>query len=179
MSIKQIYVFLILFIAEALYAEEINFSAMVNAHNTWRSEVGVIDIRWSDELKKKAQIWATQLKAKNCLMEHSGSGENLYWASPKQFANTKDSQGNWIWQNSLQIVDEKEVIAAWASEKQWYNYATNTCNAPPDESCGHYTQVVWKDSLEVGCAKAICDDFSQVWVCNYAPAGNVVGQKPY
>jgi pathogenesis-related protein 1 len=45
--------------------------------------------------------------------------------------------------------------------------------------CGHYTQVVWKDSKEVGCAAYQCDDKSQVWVCQYKPAGNYVDQKPF
>jgi pathogenesis-related protein 1 len=45
--------------------------------------------------------------------------------------------------------------------------------------CGHYTQVVWKNSMEVGGGMAICDNKSQVWVCNYNPPGNVEGEKPY
>jgi pathogenesis-related protein 1 len=39
--------------------------------------------------------------------------------------------------------------------------------------------VVWRDTKEVGCAMAICANKSQLWVCNYYPAGNMVGKKPY
>ncbi len=66
----------------------------------------------------------------------------------------------------------------WASEKAYYDYANNSCES--GKACGHYTQVVWNTSTKVGCAYAICEDsHDQVWVCQYQPAGNVVGRKPY
>ena len=46
------------------------------------------------------------------------------------------------------------------------------------EVCGHYTQLVWKNTTEVGCAKVTCGN-QTIWVCNYNPPGNYVGQKPY
>ena len=154
---------------------------MLSAHNDWRSKVGSPALTWSNSLQTEAQNWANKLKAKGCGMKHSTgtSGENLYWASAKKSASSKDAAGNWIWNNSLQTVSDKHVTDSWGDEQQWYDYASNQCSAPAGKSCGHYTQVVWKDTKEVGCANAVCDDFSQVWVCNYAPAGNYVGQKPY
>lgn len=164
----------------SVHADAVDASSILAAHNQWRSEVGVPEIRWSETLQQRAEKWAAELKTGNaCRMKHSGSGENLYWAGPLKTANAKDADGNWIWQNSLQSVSEADAVGSWGSEKQWYDYATNTCNAPAGKSCGHYTQVVWRDSQEVGCAKATCEDFSQVWVCNYQPAGNVTGEKPY
>ena len=38
---------------------------------------------------------------------------------------------------------------------------------------GHYTQIVWKDTKEVGCAKISCDGNKTLWRCNYNPHGNV------
>ncbi len=66
-----------------------------------------------------------------------------------------------------------------------YDYANNTCAA--NAVCGHYTQVVWRDSTELGCGMANCtvnNPFGgsgpwQLWVCNYNPPGNYVGMKPY
>ena len=46
------------------------------------------------------------------------------------------------------------------------------------QSCGHYTQVVWANTLSVGCGVAVCPTGTIV-VCNYAPPGNYVGEKPY
>lgn len=52
-----------------------------------------------------------------------------------------------------------------------------------------YSQVVWADSSEVGCAAHRCDSVqinaksswpnALVVVCNYGPGGNYYGQKPY
>ncbi|MDO9190699.1 MAG: CAP domain-containing protein [Sulfurimicrobium sp.] len=45
--------------------------------------------------------------------------------------------------------------------------------------CGHYTQLVWKKTTAVGCGMAVCGSRDQIWVCQYSPAGNWAGQKPY
>ena len=50
--------------------------------------------------------------------------------------------------------------------------------------CGHYTQVVWAESSNLGCGYAQCtvnspfDGFDtwDNWVCNYDPPGNVEGE---
>ncbi|MCI5139186.1 MAG: hypothetical protein D3922_12405, partial [Candidatus Electrothrix sp. AR1] len=58
---------------------------------------------------------------------------------------------------------------------KYYDYATNSCHSV----CGHYTQVVWRSTKEVGCGMASCNDKAQLWVCQYNPRGNMLGQKPY
>ena len=177
----SIFLPLLYLIGLTAHASDVVVADMLSAHNDWRSKVGSPALTWSNSLQTEAQNWANKLKAKGCGMKHStgSSGENLYWASAKKSASSKDAAGNWIWNNTLQTVSDKHVTDSWGNEQQWYDYASNQCNAPAGKSCGHYTQVVWKDTKEVGCANAVCDDFSQVWVCNYAPAGNYVGQKPY
>jgi hypothetical protein len=77
-------------------------------------------------------------------------------------------------------------IDAWAAEKADYDYAGNSC--APGKTCGHYTQMVWRTSLRVGCAVQACSQNSpfggstpnwELWVCDYAPPGNIFGSKPY
>ncbi|CAK0742319.1 hypothetical protein CCP3SC1AL1_1180001 [Gammaproteobacteria bacterium] len=77
----------------------------------------------------------------------------------------------------LTKVAPTEAVTAWASEKKDYRYNTNRCKS--GEVCGHYTQVVWADSKEVGCAMQVCSNRDQIWVCNYSPTGNWEGKKPY
>lgn len=166
----------------SLHAVDLIPKNIVNAHNTVRAKVGIPNLVWSQKLKIQAQTWANELKAQGCPLKHSGAkglGENIYWASSKKIATSKDAKGEWIWVDVVQGVTEQQVVDSWASEQQWYSIATNTCNAPTGKSCGHYTQVVWKNSTEVGCAKTICNDSAQIWVCNYTPAGNMNGNKPY
>lgn len=67
------------------------------------------------------------------------------------------------------------MIQAWADEVVDYNYKKNTC--AKDKLCGHYTQIVWRDTREVGCAKKNYTDGrwkGVIWVCRYSPPGNYV-----
>lgn len=141
-------------------------AVMVAAHNRWRAEVGVPNLKWSDKLATVAQGYADKLAAGGCKlpMQHSGSryGENLYWHRA-----------------STAVLPSRPVDAWTENEKDWYDPATGQCSAPAGGFCGHYTQVVWKDTKEVGCGMAFCPGSGQVWVCNYSPAGNIVGRKPY
>jgi uncharacterized protein YkwD len=144
-------------------------SMIVAAHNRWRSQVGVPDLSWSAALANSAQAWANHLKSTNCALEHSAGsnyGENLYTASAALWSNKK---------REIQKITAEDVVDRWASEIENYNHADNSCEGV----CGHYTQVVWKDTQQVGCGMAICASKDQVWVCHYYPPGNYVGQRPY
>ena len=67
---------------------------------------------------------------------------------------------------------------AWYNEKADYTLATNSCAS--GKVCGHYTQVVWKNSTKLGCAGVICpNNGGIIYGCNYNPPGNYSGQKPY
>lgn len=142
--------------------------ALTAEHNRWRSRVGVPDLKWSDKLADVAQDWADTLKKEGCGFYHSGNGygENLFMSSALMYSDGR---------RELVNVTPKDAVDSWGNEVKDYNYADNSCSGV----CGHYTQVVWKDTKEVGCARTVCDDKSQIWVCSYTPAGNIVGRKPY
>jgi pathogenesis-related protein 1 len=132
---------------------------MVNAHNSWRKTTGVAPLSWSPKLASFAQDWANTLVSRNEFKHRANNnyGENLAAAQGKSFS-------------------PKSVVEYWGEEVRDYNYNTNSCK--PGEMCGHYTQLVWQKTKEVGCAKAKSGN-KEVWVCNYNPPGNYVGQKPY
>jgi hypothetical protein len=71
----------------------------------------------------------------------------------------------------------QQAVNLWAAEKASYDYATNTCSG----TCGHYTQIVWRSTVKLGCARGTCPGltFGNSIVCNYGPGGNVGGQRPY
>ncbi len=142
-------------------------------HAEWRREVGVRPLDWSDSLAASAQDWAEHIReTRGCRINESAHsqradiGENLAYYSPVRFSNGKTQQ---------QAIDPARVVNDWGREKRFYDYANNSCSGV----CGHYTQVVWQDTKAVGCGRAVCEDQSQVWVCQYSPPGNYVGQKPY
>jgi len=158
----------------AAQGSSIDRSAIVSAHNKWRTEVGVGELTYSTELEASAQAWADNLKRTNhCQMRHSKPdgkyGENLYWASAIMWSDGR---------RELQQVSSSTPVDSWGKEKADYSYAGNSCK--PGKMCGHYTQVIWKGTQKVGCAYAVCEDSKeQVWVCQYQPAGNWVGERPY
>jgi pathogenesis-related protein 1 len=44
---------------------------------------------------------------------------------------------------------------------------------------GHYTQMVWRSTTQVGMGQASCPGGALVIVAEYNPPGNYIGQKPY
>jgi hypothetical protein len=135
-------------------------SIMLEAHNEWRRDAGVPDLIWSETLAKTAQAWADHLAKDGCLMEHSSDrmfGENLAWATARRLSPDR-------------------VVSLWGHEKEHYDLEKNRC--AENQICGHYTQMVWEDTREVGCGHAICGG-AEVWVCHYYPQGNLPGETPY
>ena len=150
-----------------------NPQSLVAAHNKWRAKVGVPSQRWSDALARSSQSWADTLKGR-CMVKHSHArpyGENIYYAGP--LSKTSRSEGT---KTTPQQISSEKVVDAWGEEKKWYDHRSNSCHGG---ECGHYTQVVWKDTREVGCGMAYCNNDAQLWVCQYKKAGNFRGQKPY
>lgn len=135
---------------------------MLDAHNAVRRNVSpaadppIPDLVWDDDLAASAQAWAD-----GCKFQHSGPGENLYASSGSS--------------------SPQDVVDSWASEVANYTYSNNSCSGV----CGHYTQIVWRDTARVGCAATQCDNLDafggpgEMWVCQYDPPGNFVGRKPY
>lgn len=130
---------------------------MLAAHNAFRKHVGLRPLVWSDKLAAVAQSWAdTLLRQRKFYHQPQASyGENLF-----------EIQGGGA--------TPDDVVHDWASESLDFDYASNRCHS----QCGHYTQIVWRSTVEVGCAVARGGG-REVWVCRYNPPGNVVGQRPY
>lgn len=161
------------FHCEANALDKLEQTEMVKAHNQYRSETGVsVDVIWSEKLAEMAQAHANKLTSEHaCELVHShagGVGENLYWASALIYSTGE---------TEVQPVFPTQVASAWGRERANYHYPSNSCAI--GKVCGHYTQMVWANTSEIGCARAVCQDNSQVWVCNYYPAGNYLGEKPY
>ncbi|KAJ4823029.1 hypothetical protein Tsubulata_009239 [Turnera subulata] len=130
----------------------------LDAHNSARAAVGVDPLTWDNTLADYAQNYANQ-RVVDCNLVHSGGpyGENIAWSSG-------DMSGT-------------AAVQMWVGEKAFYDYGSNSCAA--GEQCGHYTQVVWRNSERVGCAKVRCNSGGTFIICSYDPRGNYIGEKPY
>jgi pathogenesis-related protein 1 len=153
-------------------------AGMLAAHNRARAKVGAPPLRWSSELARYAQKWADHM-ARDCSLEHRSAGrygENLGAAA----SNTSAPRSS-----------PEQVVANWVAEKACWKYGTfrrgDQCRSScasrlRSTGCGHYTQVAWSKTRQVGCGRATCSKRGmhwEFWVCNYDPRGNVVGEKPY
>ena len=132
-------------------------------HNAARAAVGVGEVSWDDNVAAYAQNYAAQRQG-DCALVHSTNspyGENLYRGPAGKDWSASDAVGLWV------------------SENKYYHHDTNSCSAPVGESCGHYTQVVWRDSTTIGCARVRCNNGGIFIICSYNPRGNWIGQSPY
>ena len=131
-------------------------NSILAVHNTERDLVGVPPLVWSDSLAARAQAWAEHL-ATIPEMVHSGPGENLagFFTDP-----TEPTGGTSLW-----VAEKSNWRGGVLTEENWY-------------PTGHYTQMVWRSSQEVGCGVAN-DGGSSILVCRYNPHGNMIGQAPY
>lgn len=172
--IRPLFLACLLLGAPAAQAAGIDSDEMVAAHNRWRKTVGVSPLVYSHGLAASAQVWADHLKQDmHCRMQHSKPdgryGENLFWASALEWPDGR---------RKVQAIAPDTVVDNWAGERSDYNYENNSCAR--GKMCGHYTQLVWRTSTTVGCAVAVCEDTrEQVWVCQYQPPGNWIGERPY
>ncbi|RKO88126.1 CAP domain-containing protein, partial [Blyttiomyces helicus] len=131
------------------------------AHNDARNKAGLPSLSWDEELANMAQSFAQTLAVKDILVhgDHEGAGQNLYGES-----GGRPTCGS--------------AVDNWVNEKQFYN--DEKIPGPNFDQYGHYTQVMWKDTTHVGCGLAFGKDHnSGKVVCDYKPAGNVVGQTPF
>ena len=176
---------------------------IVDRHNYYRAlEFTDSPLTWNDELANHAQAWADYLAVHYTAADRGSSphasrfqtnlhneddyeeGENIAWGKPTRDYYTQEP----IDISSVAVADSyiAGAVDAWASEKAYYDYATNSQKAGyENEAVGHYTQMVWQDTKQIGCGKAkSTTDYEGDWiVCRYAIAGNRsmngVKEQPY
>ncbi|KAL1367927.1 hypothetical protein AAHE18_02G084000 [Arachis hypogaea] len=88
----------------------------------------------------------------------------------------------------MERYDDCRVIhSKYGYEKDWYDFNKLTCTPPPPSKpnrppkmCGHFTQIVWRDSLRVGCGLQHCNDRNagMLIACEYDPPGNYANENP-
>jgi hypothetical protein len=134
----------------------------LESHNKYRLLHGVPALKHNSELSQLALDWAQNL-AKSNKFEHSKNkfndsilGENLYlsWGSQKP-----------------EIIDGGEATKDWYDEMKIYDWD----NPRFLINTAHFSQLVWKNSLEVGFGVALGDNNSVIVCANYFPAGNIEG----
>jgi hypothetical protein len=136
---------------------------ILTEHNKYRAEVGAPPLTWSEKLAAGAQRWADTIALLG-QMKHSGTsgvGENLaFWRGSNPSLNT--------------------MIGMWEQEKQLFQPGRfpNVSRDGNWLSVSHYTQMVWRDTTQVGCGIGN-NGKTDFLVCWYSPQGNYIGRMPY
>ncbi|KAK4419140.1 Pathogenesis-related protein PRMS [Sesamum alatum] len=141
--------------------------AYVKAHNDFRRKVNTPPLVWSASLTASAHAWALQRRGDCNYRQHSPNkqGENIYWMNYKEFSPT-------------------DVVQWWFNESNNYDHNLNACKCGLEREgceCGHYLNVIWSTTTQVGCSGAVyCDDQKGVYVvCQYNPSGLTRGVNPF
>ncbi|KAM9857794.1 Golgi-associated plant pathogenesis-related protein 1-like isoform 1-T2 [Aulostomus maculatus] len=140
--------------ADASFQQE-----FLQTHNTYRQKHGAEPMKLNSELSAAAQEWANYLLSK-AVLEHSktSDGENIFN----------------MWSSAPLKLTGKEAVDSWYSEIKDYDWS----NPGFSSNTGHFTQVVWKESTELGVGMAA--DNNKVFVVGqYRPAGNVNKRELY
>ena len=139
---------------------------LLAAHNRERSAHGIAPLAWTAALAADAQSFAAELAATNSF-GHSAEdpdnpvGENLFAGTTGDYS-------------------PEAMVGAWVEEKKNYKPGLfpNNSRTGDLEDVGHYTQLMWRDTGQVGCAVVPGEDL-EFLVCRYAQVGNVIGERPF
>lgn len=135
---------------------------LLDAHNAERQRLGLPTLRWSDRLAGQAQDWADH-QAYHGLYEHAeerfGAGENL-------------------WMGWVGTSTPEQMIQAFIDERVYFRPGRfpDVSTTGDWHDVGHYTQLIWPGTQELGCAMAQGRG-SEYLVCRYFPAGNVMTHR--
>ena len=168
-------ILIILFMLSALLVATVEAELKANekqeilaAQNRYRAEVNVTALNWSENLSRQAQECADynaanflpQGRQKHC--PKSGFGQNIALATLS------------LHKTLPQMVDQ------WGEEKRNFingEYPSVSATGSPG-AVSHYTQIIWQETAEVGCAKANSSGY-EILVCDYTPRGNINGTAVY
>ena len=144
--------------AESISGNDFQKSAL-DAHNNYRAKHHVGKLILSKELCDIAQAYAEELARTGNFAHSNGSfhgdnmGENLFACYGMKISG-------------------KMMTDDWYNEIKQYDFN----NPGYISGTGHFTQVVWKGSEQVGFGFAQARDGYYYGVANYYPAGNFIGE---
>ena len=154
---------------------------LLTLHNTARNAVGVTTpLQWSSQIAADAQRYANKLAKSGIWGEHDPDNHTSFYANGPYGENLFAA-----YNSSGAMPSYAKASKAWIDEKSFYHYGkigdSSTCDT--GKLCGHYTQIIWKDTSEVGCGRSRYEVGEQkgwyVIVCKYKTPGNVIGYTPY
>jgi len=150
---------LFLFVIALGHAATVDKTAILEKINGYRRSHQAPDVTWSDTISSSvSQPWTDHLAATKTFEHNPDSheyGENLAMTGPS---------------NDLTMAVEN-AIAMWYSEITDYDFY-NPVYAP---NTGHFTQLVWVNTMQIGVGVTVGSSGEVYVVMNYDPPGNYLG----
>lgn len=132
-------------------------------HNHARTSFGVAPVAWSIPLEVEAQAYADTM-ARTGVYGHDLS------------QGRKRKMGENLWRGPRGVFAYEVMIGLMVDEDRHFRPGVfpNVSATGEWHDVGHYTQIVWPTTTEIGCAVA-ASATTDYLVCRYAPKGNQDG----
>lgn len=132
-------------------------------HNLARDQFGVAPVTWSPALESEARAYASQM-ASTGIYQHDTT------------AGRRAKMGENLWRGQRGVFSYDVMIGLMVDEGQLFRPGRFPAVSRTGEwhDVGHYTQMIWPSTTEVGCAVA-ASATTDYLVCRYAPTGNKDG----
>lgn len=142
-------------------ADQAAAQLVLSAHNSERARHALAPLHWNDGLAEEAHRRAARL-ARAGYLEHSAESE----------------LGENLWMGTAGAYSLHEMMGDFLSERAQFRPGRfpHVARGGDWSSVGHYTQLIWPGTREVGCAIARARG-NDVLVCLYSPAGNIIGAR--
>ncbi|KAK9511975.1 hypothetical protein O3M35_000526 [Rhynocoris fuscipes] len=157
---------------------------IIDVHNRYRQAIALghvdgipparnmLQMTWDENIAKVAQQWADQCRfqhdqrrtEKTLSSYYIGQNIAIKWWSP--FEPEDGSKADW-----------SRHIRGWFNEVYKYPYTGFFSH-----NIGHFTQLIWEETHLVGCGYTYYttgNNYTKLYVCNYGPSGNIIGQRTY
>jgi len=145
------------------YTSEEFIQVALKGQNDFRVPLGLQKFVWNKELAQGSQQWAEHMAAANKMSHsHGPYGENVSYGSTSNHGLA-------------------DLIVLWTNEKRHYIPKVKFPKCSTTGSSGavdHYTQIVWRNTLEVGCGLGR-NARNSFLCCRYLTVGNYIGEVPY
>jgi len=131
-------------------------------------------LKWNDELASVAQRWADQ-----CFWAHDNARGTM------QFSSVGQNIAMYSFSREIKEPHFDVLIEGWYNEVKDFPAAKVGAfkSKKGEPVIGHYTQVVWALTKEVGCGIMVYNpkpnEYIEYLVCNYGPSGNFGGKPVY
>lgn len=141
---------------------------LLAAHNRERNAAGIPPLRWNPALAASAEQWSERLAREGRIYHYHGDPDD------------PEPEGENIWAGTKGYFPPEAMVGLWIEEKKHFRAGPFPHNSRTGRvgDIGHYTQLMWRSTGEVGCAVSR-GQIMDVLVCRYSEAGNVIGEQPF